>query len=128
VTRRRRLLATLAAALVAGVAATLGLDAAARTWGNPSAALLIALAAVWLPMTLLTALHTTRPSSYQPRRSSNSGGNSGHGRPLDSHRMPPSPGYGSRWSTGPLTTSRGMPSGNAAQDGRRVPQWSLDTR
>ncbi|WP_420123190.1 hypothetical protein [Nakamurella sp.] len=45
---RRRLLAILAAALVAGVAATLALAAAARAWGDPAAAVLVALAAAWL--------------------------------------------------------------------------------
>ncbi|WBB73257.1 hypothetical protein O7602_26825 [Micromonospora sp. WMMD1128] len=49
-----------ASALVAGVAATLGLDAAARTWGNPAAALLLALAAVWLPTALTLAIVHTR--------------------------------------------------------------------
>ncbi|MFI2577714.1 hypothetical protein ACH5AJ_36575 [Streptomyces rochei] len=44
----RRLLAILAAALVAGVAATLALAAARSAWGDPAAAVLVALAAAWL--------------------------------------------------------------------------------
>ncbi|MEV6800539.1 hypothetical protein AB0M91_19660 [Micromonospora rifamycinica] len=47
-TPRRLLAGVLAAALRAGVAATLGLAAAARTWGDPAAAVLVALAAAWL--------------------------------------------------------------------------------
>lgn len=56
----RRLLVALAAATVAGVAGVLGIAAAARAWGNPAAAVLLALAAVWLPCTLTAALVTTR--------------------------------------------------------------------
>ncbi|MFF0823036.1 hypothetical protein ACFYUR_21965 [Micromonospora haikouensis] len=56
----RRLPATPATALVAGVAGVLGIAAAARAWGNPGAAVLLALAAVWLPCTLVVALITTR--------------------------------------------------------------------
>lgn len=57
---RRRLLATLAATTVAGVAATLALDAAARAWGDPAAAVLVALAAAWLGQTAITLLTPTR--------------------------------------------------------------------
>ncbi|GHJ11197.1 hypothetical protein TPA0907_55640 [Micromonospora humidisoli] len=45
---RRRLLAALAAALVAGVAATLALAAAADAWTHDGAAVLAAVAAAWL--------------------------------------------------------------------------------
>lgn len=44
----RRLAIPAAAALVAGVAALLAIDAASRAWGNPGAAVLVALAAAWL--------------------------------------------------------------------------------
>ena len=44
----RRLVVAAALALPAGVAATLALDAASRAWGNPGAALLLALAAVFI--------------------------------------------------------------------------------
>lgn len=44
----RRLLAVLAASTLAGTAAVLGLDAAARAWGNPASSVLVALAAVWI--------------------------------------------------------------------------------
>lgn len=53
-TRRLAKAATLA--LVAGVAAALGLAAADRAYGRPGAAVLLALAAVWLPCTLLATL------------------------------------------------------------------------
>lgn len=56
----RRILATLAAATVAGVAAILALDAAARAWGNPGAAVLLGIAAAWLGQTTITLLITTR--------------------------------------------------------------------
>ncbi|WKU07992.1 hypothetical protein [Micromonospora sp. HUAS LYJ1] len=49
---RRRLLAILAAALVAGVAATLALAAARSAWGDPAAAVLVAVAAAWLGSTI----------------------------------------------------------------------------
>lgn len=44
----RRLAVVSAAAVVAGTAATLALAAADRAYGRPGAAILIALAAVWL--------------------------------------------------------------------------------
>lgn len=44
----RRIFAVLAASTLAGTAAVLGLDAAARAWGNPAASVLVALAAVWI--------------------------------------------------------------------------------
>lgn len=56
----RRILATLAAALVAGVATLLALDAAARAYGNPSAALLLAITAAWLGTATLHLLIPTR--------------------------------------------------------------------
>ncbi|WP_328339495.1 hypothetical protein [Micromonospora sp. NBC_00421] len=56
----RRLLAVLAAALVAGTAATLGLAAAADAWTQDGAVVLVALAAVWLPCTIVATLTTRR--------------------------------------------------------------------
>ncbi|MGX4657084.1 hypothetical protein ACWCHM_26045 [Micromonospora sp. SCSIO 07396] len=49
---RRRLLAALATALVAGVAATLALAAAADAWTHDGAAVLVAVAAAWLGSTI----------------------------------------------------------------------------
>lgn len=63
----RRLLATLAAALVAGVAALLGLDAAARAWGNPGAALTLAPAAVFIAQGVV-ALFRRRPPPLAEHR------------------------------------------------------------
>ncbi|MFI6228898.1 helix-turn-helix domain-containing protein [Micromonospora echinospora] len=59
----RRLLAVLAAATVAGAAATLALTAAARTWGDPAAALLLALTAVWLGQAIPPLIRT----NHRPR-------------------------------------------------------------
>ncbi|MFE7868827.1 hypothetical protein ACFUYE_00545 [Micromonospora humida] len=59
---RRRLLAALATALVAGVAATLALAAARSAWGDPAAAVLVALAAVFLAQPIPHLLRRrTRP-------------------------------------------------------------------
>ncbi|TDC42071.1 hypothetical protein [Micromonospora sp. KC213] len=44
----RRIAIAGAIALIASTTAILALDAAARAWGNPAAAVLVALAAVWL--------------------------------------------------------------------------------
>ncbi|WP_416902739.1 hypothetical protein [Micromonospora echinospora] len=56
----RRLLVASAVALTAGATAILGLSAALDATWDPEAAVLVALAAVWLPMTLLTTLLITR--------------------------------------------------------------------
>jgi hypothetical protein len=58
----RRLLAALAAALVAGVAATLALAAAADAWTRDGAAVLVATAAVFLAQPIPHLLRRrTRP-------------------------------------------------------------------
>lgn len=65
----RQVLAVLAVALVAGTAAVLGLAAAADAWTHDGALVLVALAAVWLPMmiaplvrAILRAHHLDKPS------------------------------------------------------------------
>ncbi|GLY21678.1 hypothetical protein [Micromonospora sp. NBRC 101691] len=58
----RRLLIASAIALTAGAAAVLALSAAARTWGDPAAALLLALTAVWLGQAIPPLVRTNRRS------------------------------------------------------------------
>lgn len=59
----RRVLAVSAASVVAGTAAVLGLAAAADAWTRDGALVLVALAAVWLPMAIAPLLRarTRRP-------------------------------------------------------------------
>jgi CHASE2 domain-containing sensor protein len=60
---RPRILVTVSAALVAGVATVLGLAAAADAWLDSATPVLIALAAVWIPQTIIVANRYTRRRS-----------------------------------------------------------------
>jgi hypothetical protein len=57
---RPRILIAIAAGLVAGVATVLGLAAAADAWLGYSTPVLVALAAVWIPQSVIVAYRYTR--------------------------------------------------------------------
>ncbi|MFR9779057.1 hypothetical protein ACL02O_23755 [Micromonospora sp. MS34] len=55
-----RVSVALVVAVVAGTVAVLALTAAARAWSDLGAAVLLALAAVWIPQALITAARHRR--------------------------------------------------------------------